>query len=479
MSLPSLGRNHAEHAVTATRAAAFRASWARAAARAGVVGFGSLGLGVLAVRAGAGQPVPLGWVAAAAGGVGVLALAGAAVYAWRKRPSPEGVRALLDRRRRLGGLLMMGESENAASWSGRLAGVEPLALRWRGGPTLGLLAGAAAFAVAATLVPIPEAAAGSGALNVDRHVEALEQQIELLEEEALIEAQEADALQAAAAAVAEDAEARDPASTWEALDHLAAELAREGAAAREESMQASANASAANALTAALAEAMAEANLTPTEAGIAAGALAQLAQAAMRADGGLSPELAEALAEAGALGLDPETLKKLQEQMAGREAELAELMKKLAEAGLAPAPPGAGQGQPGVGLDTASLKAFLEGLGENPGEGECAQLAGLCLNPGQGGISRGRGDAEMTWRDPTSEEGVSFDPQVLPPSATRDPSQSIKLGTSTSAPEVAEAGGSLGGGLEGVSTAGGGSAATTVLPRHRAAVQRYFERAGE
>ena len=68
---------------------------------------------------------------------------------------------------------------------------------------------------------------------------------------------------------------------------------------------------------------------------------------------------------------------------------------------------------------------------------------------------------------------------MLPPSAVRDPSQSIKLGVSSAAPELSADGGSTGGALGGVTSSGGGSAATVVLPRHRAAVQQYFDRAGE
>ena len=84
---------------------------------------------------------------------------------------------------------------------------------------------------------------------------------------------------------------------------------------------------------------------------------------------------------------------------------------------------------------------------------------------------------EMTWKDPASQEGASFDPLVLPPSALRDPAQSHRLGVSQTAPQVEHDNtASAGGGLNGVESAGGSAATTTVLPRHRGAVQRYFER---
>ena len=163
MSIPTLGGGHGRHAVEATRAAVFRAAWGRLAARVGVVAFGVLGVVVLSMRAGGIEAVRPEWVGVAAGVVAVAVLAGTAVFAWKKRPAAEVIRALLDRRQKLGGLLMADAADGAAGrWAGRLAGVQPVAVRWRGGPTLGLLAGAAAFAVAATLVPIPEAAAGPG-----------------------------------------------------------------------------------------------------------------------------------------------------------------------------------------------------------------------------------------------------------------------------------------------------------------------------
>ena len=165
---------------------------------------------------------------------------------------------------------------------------------------------------------------------------------------------------------------------------------------------------------------MADSNLSAEQSEAAAAALSELAQAAMDAAGGLPPELAGALADAAAAGLDAETLKQLQEMMEGREGELAALMEKLAEAGLAQGNPGAGNpGEAAVGLDTAALKEFLEGL--EPGECEGGAIAAVCRTPGQGGINRGRGDAELTWKDPSSSEGAPLTPRCSRPRPSATP----------------------------------------------------------
>ena len=99
MSIPTLGGGHGRHAVEATRAAVFRAAWGRLAARVGVVAFGVLGVVVLSMRAGGIEAVRPEWVGVAAGAVAVVVLAGTAVFAWKKRPAADAIRALLDRAR--------------------------------------------------------------------------------------------------------------------------------------------------------------------------------------------------------------------------------------------------------------------------------------------------------------------------------------------------------------------------------------------
>lgn len=97
--------------------------------------------------------------------------------------------------------------------------------------------------------------------------------------------------------------------------------------------------------------------------------------------------------------------------------------------------------------------------------------------PGRGGINRGRGDAAMTWKDPSSKEGSKFDEKTLPPASLQAIKDSELVGASIGAPTKAEGDkSSESGALSGAKASGGAANRQTVLPKHRGSVERYFER---
>ena len=249
---------------------------------------------------------------------------------------------MLDRRRELGGLAMSSSAEGFAPWSGKVTATQAPAVRWRGGPAWAALGLAAAFLIGAVLTPMPAASAEGSSLHVQRQLDGLREQVSVLEEERVIEQERADALRDDAQRVAERAQADDPVRTWEALDHLASELAEHGAEAQDSARKQAADAAAAAALAGALDPARLDAagGLNDEQLGGALDALAELSAAAM--DGDLPPMLAGLDAEALAAGLDAETLAALNEMMEGRGEELAAMMAALREAGLGQ---GTGQGQ--------------------------------------------------------------------------------------------------------------------------------------
>ncbi|MEE9404853.1 MAG: hypothetical protein V3V20_08165 [Algisphaera sp.] len=467
-------------AVRALRASVFRMAWLRGTVRGAGVYVLGWGVATLALRAWTDTPddgTPGTWIWGSLGLLGVVILAG-----WRARrhmPDVAAAAAMLDQQHALGGLMMSAPAEGFAAWSGNVAAVQPLAVKWRGGPALLALLGAMGFLAGAVLAPMPAPAPHAASLHVKRQLETLREQVAVLEEEEVIDANKADDLRDTAQRVADDAKADDPVRAWEALDHLARQLEDEGAQAQEAAQQQSIEAAAAATLAQALAASLNDpaSELSEAQLEAAVDALAQLSAAAM--NGELPAMLDAATAEALAAGLDANALAALQDMMQGREAELADLMANLEAAGLNA---GQAQGQVGAGediaLDPDALKTFLEGQSDSECDG--ATLAAACKagdQAGRGGINRGPGHMEMTWKDPASQEGASFDPLVLPPSALRDPAQSHRLGVSQTAPQVEHDNtASAGGGLNGVESAGGSAATTTVLPRHRGAVQRYFER---
>ena len=82
----------------------------------------------------------------------------------------------------------------------------------------------------------------------------------------------------------------------------------------------------------------------------------------------------------------------------------------------------------------------------------------------------------MTWTDGSSEKDARFKEKILPPSSVAGLNDSQLVGLSASAP-TADTGGVAAHGALNSAASGGGSAYTqTILPRHRGAVRRYFDR---
>jgi hypothetical protein len=96
--------------------------------------------------------------------------------------------------------------------------------------------------------------------------------------------------------------------------------------------------------------------------------------------------------------------------------------------------------------------------------------------PGRGGITRGRGDAPMTWSGGTAEENAKFKPQVVPPASVADLRRSTLAGVSRGRPGTGKPESSTGGALTGAEAGGGSAHTRVILPRHRGTVKRYFER---
>ena len=115
---------------------------------------------------------------------------------------------------------------------------------------------------------------------------------------------------------------------------------------------------------------------------------------------------------------------------------------------------------------------------EKCGEGNCKD--GQCQRdgngrPGRGGVSRGRGDAALTWGDESSEEGIKFKESVLPPGMLDKPRDQV-VGISVSAPDVEPGGPTRRQGPRASTAASGDETwSRNVRPRHRSVVRRYFD----
>jgi hypothetical protein len=123
--------------------------------------------------------------------------------------------------------------------------------------------------------------------------------------------------------------------------------------------------------------------------------------------------------------------------------------------------------------------------------GQCSQCGGQCESgqstcttcqgniPGRGGITRGRGDAELSWGDESDEQGVRFKETVLPPGFLEDAKDEV-VGVRLSAPEVDPASTAARGSATDVEpTTGRETWGRRLRPRHKEIVREYFDAAAE
>lgn len=483
------------------------------------------GVGAMILRAvGWATPEQLMW--GLPGCAGCLALA--IHLARRNAPPIERILATMDRSSAAGGLVMAGGETDIGAWQGNVPQLAQLRCRWQGRNWFIALAAAGAFVATALLLPDSLLAVTTRrALDVDREVKRLTAQIETLKKEDLIAPEQAETLREKLDRLSAQASGDDPAKTWESLDHVektvrttAAEAAEEIAAQKDKLDTAKT-----------LAEALAKAKADKAGAGkqgadggqdaedgqngqdgqnekVLTEAMKELAQMARDAaaenqavademnkslaeackEGDLSEEelkeLAEALREGGQSGegcqLSEKQLRQLSEALGEAGQGLSETLKQLAEAGMIDSLPeetAPGEGEP---MDLQDLIDFIEA---NQGEGSIAELAEIWRRrqagrPGRGGINRGRGDTGMTWSDGTKTDGAKGKPQTLAPAAVAALKKSRLSGVSLGTPgKTGDKTTDTGAGALSGAAAGGGSAHThVILPRHRGAVRRYFDR---
>jgi hypothetical protein len=172
--------------------------------------------------------------------------------------------------------------------------------------------------------------------------------------------------------------------------------------------------------------------------------------------------------------LSPADLKKLAEALKGSKKDLADLMEKLKDARLID-PEMLKKCECAGKCDGKGLGELLKKLG---GKMAVSDLVKECMGEkaGKGGVNEGPGAAEITWGPRSSEDGVKYKEETLPPGALAELKKSMVIGLSPGDPKKDKSGNAKSGVLIG-STPGGGSATTPViLPRHRGAVERFFAR---
>jgi hypothetical protein len=447
-----------------------------------------MGVIVLVVRFTGALP-PNWWLFAS---LSLVPLIGAAWFVeYQRRPSMEQMRAAFDGENHAGGLVMAAAEVDTRSWEAKTQNLNLPSIQWQGGKAWTGLILALVFLIVAWLIPVRFASLLSDPpLEVGQQVQQLKEQINVLEEENILPPDEAEAKREELERIAEEASGFNPSKTWEALDHL---LDTNQKLAQQEAEEVLSKLNTLNE-TEMLGKAL---DLLPEDLADQKALEEGLKQfgdllGELDKKGALKPEnlpeelkqaLEEALKQAGQQndgkgegGLNKEQLEELLEALGENKEALGNLAKKLMDNGLIP-PQLADQLNKGEqGFDPGPLADMLKQGGLNPGDLEdlMEQFGDLQLG-GKGGIDRGPGPAPMAYGDPSTEDGTDFKEEKLGPSVPL--SQAKLAGVTITAPEVTGGEAVLSKGALGKAGSGGGSALTApVLPRHRGAVSRFFDR---
>jgi hypothetical protein len=425
------------------------------------------------------------------GAFGLPVALGLAVWiALRQLPDRAAVRAMLDARGECGGLLMAGAECDLGQWEAKPATAEMPRLSWNGRRPLGFLAVAVAYVALAFLLPASGLAVTEPPLDVNRPADRLTDQVRVLKEEKILDPERAENLKQKIDELRSQSAGKDPAKTLEALDHLN-DVVRQ--AARQ---AAEAKARQANKL--GQVEAAAEAlqktapKLDPKDAAELMKELAAMAQKASAENEALQGELGD-LAEALKEGkLSPEQMKKLADAAKNSKDAISKTAKKLHDAKLIDSDQL--KACEGGKCDAEGLAKYLakgsgnsdggmsgDGMGQNPsnkGKQKPTLKEGLSKQEGNGGVDDdGPGNTPLNFGDRSSNAGAKFKEEALPPSELAQLKNSQLAGVGKAPPKLdPKAGPPKAGGLTGAATGGGSANTAPVLPQHRGAVDRYFDR---
>ena len=491
------------------------------------------GSAVLILRAVLGAALePLVWGLLAVVPLGFRAMVAAA----RQLPTGVSIMAVLDQMSMNGGLLMTSQETELGGWRKNLRNVEVPGVDWDIQPTFMPFLASAAFLAVAFVIPqqffLPEKT--TRPLEISSEVKRLNAMVEAMKEEEIIDAGKAEKIEEKLEQLQKESKGDNPAQALEALDHLEDMTGKASRKAAEDLMKMTEFLAQAESLSETMSgggkaldsKLAADEQKRLEEMLQKASASFQIkdkkpetsdasASAALKEKEKVQKEVMEALKRGQAtkdqmlklnqalkeqkmkgleklnkmkgLGsLDEKTRKMLQKALenaaksgkGSKEINLKDLkeIKDIKDLKFCEPDP---KGKPasGVVLIPVSVPGGGGSGDGKPGDGSSGPDGDG--SPGSGGISRGRGDAPMTLGDRSEESGTKFEEVALPPSQSIRPEDLQLIGTSEEAPQLGDgtAQPSVGVG-NGSAGKGGGANTQSVLPRHRQAVKRYFQRKG-
>ena len=401
------------------------------------------------------------------GAIGLIVAIGCAVaLALRHIPTRTALRASLDKHSRAGGMMMAAETVELGNWRKQMPLIRSPRLHWRGGAYWARFLGAVLFVCISLLIPqrfveISQAQP----LDIREEVNELADGIDVLKEEEIIDLAEAKMLEDKLSQLQAEASGEDPVKTWESLDHLADTLSQEAADAAQDALSETEYLTEAETLSEGLRNEGSEMEAQLLAESMAA--LSGLVQEAAQENAFLAAQLPDLKGDANGLTLDQ--LKELSAALRLTKIDIYDRLRELHAINLIDLETLRACEKLGQ-CDSTGLSAFLAENADSKSIVEC--ISGWCR-----GVGRGPGHAPMTWSDGSTEEGAKFEAEALPLSDIASLEDSEIVGLSIGTPLVNTSSDASHSGVLNGATAGGGSSFNqTVLPRHKGAVKRYFER---
>ncbi len=466
----------------------------------------------------------------------------AAADALRALPSKTQTMAVLDYLSVNGGLLITSQETEIGGWRKILRPVEVPGFEWNMQPMLMPFLAAALYLTVACLIPQQFFLPGkvSKPLEISSEVKRLNAMIEAMKEEEIIDAGKAEKIEEKLKQLQQEAKGDNPAQALEALDHLEDMTGKASRKAAEDLMKMTEFLAQAESMSETMSgggkpldsQLMAEQQKKLEELLEKASASYQIkdkenqakmseasATAKLEEQKKVDKEIREALKRGQA---SKEQLMKLTEALKSQKIKGLEKLNKMKGLGALDektrkmlqkalenaAKSGKGtkeidlkdmkiidpkdlkfgkpdpKGKPASGVVLIPVAAPGSGSGDGDSKGGEQNGDGNSGpesdgESGSGGVSRGGGKTEMSLGQRSEESGTKFEEVALPPSQSIRPDDLQLIGISQEAPQMSDGSAQPSGGIgNGTGGTGGGANTQTVLPRHRQAVKRYFQRKG-
>ena len=448
----------------------------------------------------------------------------ALALAFRRQLDDSRGMALLDGYNQSGGLLLAQFETGDQSWKNRHGELKTPAFRVNLSGRLPALLVSIMFVVLSITMPVRQVQGDRDPrLELKDVQQTATAQVEALEEAGLIDEQKADELKETIEQISAASDRNDPSKTFEAFDQLQEKMRKESSVGAQKMQTEQENLQSLQTLADQLENANSPEKMSQAldalrekleKCGMDAASIKQPGEKSLEQNMQQAGQGGQQSAESSAAAaqqlkdyiqqrseelraaaeklvkarlLDRKTYEKLKEEGRLRPATEADLAPGSG-ADLVIAPAEAGESQEESGQQPGGSDSGQPGSrGGQPGsEGgqpgsEGGQPGIMVVDPTQGGASgqagRDGGSAPLNFSRQSSEHQLKFKDEALPAPAAQAIEDSVAIGMAVSAPQVGSTSGDTPSGrVDWQKSEKSGGESDIILPRHRSAVRRYFER---